>query len=287
MDRIRNRWRVLVAGCLLLFTLSCMAEAPITGRRQLSLVSSASLNVAADKQYDDFLQQHKLSQNRVQTALVKRVGGRIQKAVEGYFRAKGEAGRLRGYDWQFNLVESEEMNAFCMPGGRVVIYTGILPVTQDEDGLAVVVGHEIAHAVANHHSERMSHLLLVQLGGAVLSQALKDKPERTRALLMTAVGAGASVGFVLPHSRQQEAEADELGLIFMAMAGYDPGAAVGLWQRMDKQGKGKRPPEFLSTHPAPKTRIRAIERMVPRIRRKYYKKPKAKPAPPKKGAVNI
>jgi predicted Zn-dependent protease len=178
--------------------------------------------------------------------------------------------RLEGYAWEFNLVEDEAVNAWCMPGGKVVVFTGILPVTRDATGLAVVMGHEIAHAVANHGNERMSQGLMVQMGGTALSKALEDKPEETRNLFLTSFGLGTQVGVLLPYSRLHENESDHLGLIFMAMAGYDPRSAVDFWERMATQKSGGAPPEFLSTHPSDKTRIENIKSLLPEALR-YYK----------------
>jgi predicted Zn-dependent protease len=168
-------------------------------------------------------------------------------------------------------VESEQANAFCMPGGKVVIYTGILPVTRDEAGLAVVMGHEIAHAIAGHGNERMSQGLAVEMGGMALSAALASKPAQTQQLWITAFGLGAQLGVMLPYSRLHESEADHLGLIFMAMAGYDPNNAVGFWERMAAAKEGKAPPEFMSTHPADETRIRQIKELIPEVM-PYYEK---------------
>jgi predicted Zn-dependent protease len=180
--------------------------------------------------------------------------------------------KLKDYEWEFNLVESEEVNAWCMPGGKVVFYTGILPVTQDENGLAVVMGHEIAHAVAQHGNERMSQMLVAQLGGMALSKALEEKPEQTQQLWMAAFGLGAQFGFLLRYSRLHESEADHLGLIFMSMAGYDPKGAVEFWQRMSEKKGGQAPPEFLSTHPSDEKRIKNLQALVPEAMQ-YYREP--------------
>jgi predicted Zn-dependent protease len=241
---------------------SC-STVPITGRKQLDLIPASTMLSMSFQQYDQFLKTNKLSTNAQQTAMVKRVGGRIQKAVEQYMAENNMSHQLKDYRWEFNLVESPEVNAWCMPGGKVVVYSGILPITRDEAGLAVVMGHEIAHAVARHGQERMSQGLLVQTGGMALSAALASEPGTTRALWMAAFGVGASVGVMLPYSRLHESEADRLGLVFMAMAGYDPHAAVQFWQRMADQKKGKAPPEFLSTHPADETRIQNIRAQIP------------------------
>jgi len=234
---------------LALLFLSC-SKVPLTGRRQLDFIPSSTMLSMSFQQYDEFLKTNKLSNNQQQTETVKSVGQKIQHAVERYMADNKMSQRLNGYNWEFNLVESPEVNAWCMPGGKVVVYTGILPITQNEGGLAVVMGHEIAHAIANHGGERMSQGLLTELGGVALNVALKE--------------------VILPYSRLHENEADHLGLIFMAMAGYDPNIAVGFWERMAKQG-GAKPPEFLSTHPSDQTRINKIKAEIPEAM-KYYKK---------------
>jgi predicted Zn-dependent protease len=241
----------------------------VTGRKQLNLIPGSEMLSMSDQQYSDFLKQNKLSTDQQQTALVRKVGSRIQGAVERYMSEKGMSDQLSGYKWEFNLVESKEVNAWCMPGGKVVVYTGILPVTKDENGLAVVLGHEIAHAVAQHGNERMSQELLAQLGGMALQEALAQKPEQTKQIWMSAFGAGVQVGALLPFSRTQESEADHLGLIFMSMAGYDPKGAVTFWQRMAQQSAGQAPPEFLSTHPSDQSRIEKIQSELPEAM-KYY-----------------
>jgi predicted Zn-dependent protease len=220
-------------------------------------------------QYDSVIHASKLSHDQAATAMVRRVGTRIQHAVETYMNTHGMKDQLAGYKWEFNLIESKEVNAWCMPGGKVCVYTGILPLTQDENGLAVVLGHEISHAVARHGTERMSQGLLAQGLGTALSVAVAKEPATTQQLWMTAFGVGATVGVLLPYSRTQESEADHLGLIFMAMAGYDPNTAIPFWERMAKQGGGK-PPEFLSDHPADQTRIDNIKKEMPEAM-KYYK----------------
>ncbi len=252
---------------------SC-SSVPVTGRRQLNLIPGGTMLSLSSQEYGDFLKGNKVvSGDDKQTQLVKKVGLKIQHAVEAYFQQNNLSDQLAGYNWEFNLVESKDVNAWCMPGGKVVVYTGILPVTQTEAGLAVVLGHEIAHAVAQHGNERMSQGLLAQFGGMALSQVLAEKPEETKQLYMTAFGLGAQFGVLLPFSRTQESEADHLGLIFMAMAGYDPNEAVTFWQRMAAQKKGEAPPEFMSTHPADETRIADIKQEL-QVAMKYYHKPK-------------
>lgn len=236
---------------------------PITGRRQLTLIPDTEMYSMSYQQYDQFLTENKLSNNVQQTKIVKNVGARIQAAVEQFMNQYDMGSRLDDYRWEFNLVKSKEVNAWCMPGGKVVIYTGILPITQTETGLAVVMGHEIAHAIAEHGNERMSQGLLAQMGAVALSAALDEKPEQTQALWMTAYGVGAQFGVLLPHSRNQESEADQLGLIFMAMAGYDPNESVKFWERMSAMKGSQAPPEFMSTHPSDQTRINNLKKLIP------------------------
>lgn len=241
---------------------------PVTGRSQLNIIPAGEMMAMSAQQYGDFLKSHPLSKDRKSADLVQRVGTRIQKAVETYMAQQNLSQHLAGYQWQFNLVESKDVNAWCMPGGRVVVYTGILPVTRDESGLAVVMGHEIAHAIAEHGSERMSQGLLAQLGGVALAEALRTKSAQTQVLWMGAYGLGAQYGVMMPFSRTHESEADRLGLVFMAMAGYDPQVAVDFWTRMSKSG-GSKPPEFMSTHPSDERRIRDIQAALPEAL-KYY-----------------
>lgn len=244
------------------FLLSC-ETVPITGRTQLSLVSDSEVNATSFDYYKDFLSKHKLSNNAEQTKRVKNVGINISNAVTKFFSQQGQSSRIAGYKWEFNLVEDKEVNAWCLPGGKVVVYTGILPITKDDTGLAVVMGHEIAHAVADHGKERLSQGLLTQMGGVALSAALSQQPAATQSLFVNAYGIGTQVGVLLPYSRLHESEADRLGLIFMAMAGYNPNAAVGFWERMAQTKKGSSPPEILSTHPADQTRINNIKSYIP------------------------
>lgn len=260
---------VILTG-LLLLSAGC-SEVEITGRKQFIIVPDSTMNSMSFQSYGEFLSTHKLSTNVEQTQMVKRVGGRIQNAVEQYCKTNNIEDRLEGYEWEFNLVEDPNVNAWCMPGGKVVVYTGILPVAQGEVGLAVVLGHEIAHAFARHGAERMSQGLAIELGGVALSTALKDKPEQTKNLFMQSYGIGTQVGVLLPYNRLQESEADHLGLVFMAMAGYNPEEAISFWQRMAAQNTGAKPLEFLSTHPANETRIQNLRDLLPEAM-KYYKK---------------
>lgn len=260
-----------VSLVLVVVALAACSTVPITGRSQLNLIPGQSMLSMSLQQYDQFLQEHKVSTNQEQTAMVKRVGGRIQGAVERYFASSGLSGALSNYKWEFNLVEDKQVNAWCMPGGKVVVYTGLMPVAKDEAGLAVVMGHEIAHAIAEHGNERMSQGLLAQLGGVALSTALSTKSTETQQLWMSVYGVGAQYGAILPYGRMQESEADHLGLVFMTMAGYDPNEALMFWQRMSAQKGGQAPPEILSTHPADKTRIEDIRRLIPGVIAEYRK----------------
>jgi len=254
---------------VLLISLSACSTVPITGRSQLNLIPGSSMMSMSLQQYDQFLKEHKVSTDQVQTATVKRVGANIQQAVERYFASSGLSQHLSDYKWEFNLVEDKQVNAWCMPGGKVVVYTGILPVAKGDAGLAVIMGHEIAHAIAEHGNERMSQGLLAQMGGVALSTALNTQTAATQQLWMSVYGVGAQYGAIMPYGRLQESEADHLGLIFMTMAGYDPNVAISFWERMSSQKGGKAPPEFLSTHPADATRIANIRRLVPEVIRNY------------------
>ncbi len=267
--------RNVIALLLLLLlspaALSC-GTVPVTGRKQLSLIPGSTMLSMSDKQYGEFLKSNTASTDQERIAQVREVGANIRQAVERYFAQQGLSSQLKGYRWEVNLIESKDVNAWCMPGGKIVVYTGILPITQTKAGLAVVMGHEVAHAIAEHGNERMSQGLLAQMGGMGLALALEKKPEQTKALWMTAFNVGAQYGALLPFSRLQESEADELGLVFMAMAGYDPTEAVSFWQRMSQQKGGKSPPEFASTHPSDETRINDIKKLLPRTMKYYQKK---------------
>jgi len=248
------------------------ATVPVTGRSQLSLVPESELVALGEQNYDEFLDGVTLSQDAAKVEFVNRVGGNIARSAEKFMRDNGLADAVAGYRWEFALVQDDStVNAFCMPGGKIAVYTGILPVARDGAGLATVMAHEVAHAIANHGGERMSQLLLAQLGGMALSRAIREKPEETRELLMLAYGIGANIGVLLPYSRQHESEADRIGLILMAQAGYDPVAAIAFWQRMAARGQGE-PPEFLSTHPSHATRIEDLRTWIPEAD-SYYRAP--------------
>lgn len=260
--------KIFFSLAILLWTAACQTV-PVTERRQLNLVPENQILQMSLSSYDEFLSEHTVLRGTSEARMVQEAGEKIKRAVEQYLRQNNLSERIEGYSWEFNLIQDKAKNAFAMPGGKVVVFDGILSVTGDETGLAVVMGHEIAHVIASHGNERMSQGLLAQMGGTALSVALSQKPAQTRQLFMTAFGMGAQVGFLLPYSRLQESEADHLGLIFMAMAGYDPRASLDFWRRMNAAKGSEGPPEFLSTHPADQTRIRNLEKILPDAM-KYY-----------------
>jgi len=242
---------------------------PVTGRSSINLEDENEMRNMANQQYATFLAQNPpVSTGNKDAEMVQRVGNRLAAAVSNFLQQKGQSNLIAGYQWQFNLVNNNEANAWCMPGGKVVVYSGILPLVQNENGLATVLGHEIAHAIARHGNERMSQELLAQTGGQVLSTALAKEPSTTREVFNMAYGVGSQLG-TLTYSRKHESEADHMGLIFMALAGYNPQEAVPFWQRMAAQG-GQKPPEILSTHPADATRIKDIQSWLPEAM-KYYR----------------
>jgi len=239
------------------------ARVPLSGRRQLSIIGNSEILPMSYDQYSQVMAESKVVTQTPQGQQVVNVGNRIAKAVEVYLNEQGYADQLEGYAWEFNLIESDQVNAWAMPGGKIAFYTGIMPITQNEAGIAVIMGHEVAHAIANHARERMSQGLVANglLGG--LQVAMGQNPSLTQTLFLQAVGYGGQVG-MLRFSRDQELEADELGLTFMAIAGYDPREAPRFWERMEAQsGGGARPPEFLSTHPGPNRRIEQLNKMMP------------------------
>lgn len=257
---------ILFIAMSLLFS-SC-GSVPVTGRKQLNLVSNQEVLTLSLQQYQQFIKSAPISTDKKNTALVQKVGRNIANAVETYLKNNGYADELSSYAWEFNLVKSADVNAFCMPGGKIVVYEGILPYTQDETGLAVVLGHEVAHAVAKHANERMSQQMMTEYGTAAIGTALGGTSAGVQQAAAAAIGLGSQYGILLPYSRKQELEADKLGLIFMAMAGYNPSQAAAFWTRMSQQGSST--PEFMSTHPSDNTRIQQIEKDLPEAM-KYYK----------------
>ena len=259
----------LFSGIFLFFS-SCTQNA-ITGRNQLSLISESTLKQEAVAQYRSFLSQNRVvsSSSNKDAAMVQRVGSRIAAAIQRYYSQKGLQNELSGYKWEFNLVDDKDVNAWCMPGGKVVVYTGLLPVTQNEAALAIVLGHEITHAVAHHGQERISQAMLAQgigIGGDIFTSG----NAQANSIFRNIYAPGAQIGVLLPNSRKQEYEADEYGLIFAAMAGYNPREAVPFWTRMANMKQGQaQPPEILSSHPMDANRIAKIKQVLPKAL-KYY-----------------
>ena len=257
---------VLLAGILLL---DACAKVPITGRRQLNLLPESEMMTMSLAAYQEFLGENAplpAADDRVE--MVQRIGSRLAAAATKFLKENGAADRVEGFNWEFNVVDDPTVNAWCMPGGKVVVYTGILPVTKDEPSLALVMGHEIAHAIARHGNERMSQAVAVQGAGMTLDVLSSTQPGLTRELMMQSFGIGSQLG-MLAYSRNHESEADKMGLVFMAMAGYDPRVAPGFWKRMAELG-GEKPPEMLSTHPSDERRIADLEAYMPEAM-KYYK----------------
>lgn len=251
----------LVVGC---------TSVPITGRKQLNLLPESQMIGMSATAYTDFLSQNPPAPaNEQDTKMVKRLGAKMAAAASDYCRNNGLAKRIEGFNWEFNLVKDPTVNAWCMPGGKVVIYTGILDVAGSEQGLAVVMGHEIAHAIARHGNERMSTTILAQAGLTSLDAVMQQKPSQANNMMLQAVGAGTQLG-MLKFSRNHETEADKMGLIFMAMAGYDPNEAPKFWERMSAASGGQAPPEFMSTHPSSDRRVAELKAYMPEAM-KYYK----------------
>jgi predicted Zn-dependent protease len=264
-----KRKKILVAFTITLLAIAC-ARVPVSNRRQFNMLPESTLMSMSLTQYRQFLNENPpLPETHADAQMIKRVGQRVSRGVTTFMRRKRNQKRIKNFKWEFNLVQNQQVNAWCMPGGKVVFYTGILPITQDETGAAVVMGHEVAHAVARHGNERMSQQLLLAGGGITLALLLREKPKEARDMFLTAYGVGGTLG-VLAYSRSHESEADKMGLIFMSIAGYDPEAAVGFWERMAAQSKGPKPPEFVSTHPSDERRIRDIKQFLPEAK-KYYR----------------
>jgi predicted Zn-dependent protease len=224
----------------------------------------------SEQNYAQFISNSKLSKDAKRLEILNRIGQRVTKATEEFMMESGLESQLKYFDWEYNLIDDDRtINAFAMPGGKIAFYTGIMKLADNEDQIAVVMGHEIAHVIAKHGNERMSQMMLVELGGAALDSALQDNPDETRNIFMTAYGLGSQVGVMLPYSRKHEYEADEIGLILMAKAGYNPEEAVYFWENM-KKFSGSGAPEFISTHPATTSRINHIKKMLPEV--KQYQK---------------
>jgi predicted Zn-dependent protease len=243
------------------------ATNPYTGKSTLALVDNDSLLASSFSQYQSFLDESEVITGTPEAALVERVGNRIRLAAEKWAAGEGQSAYLEKYRWEYHLVQSDEVNAWCMPGGKIVVYTGILPLTKDEDGLAVVLGHEVAHALLNHGQQRSSAGVLQQIGAVGVDIFAAEKSPETQALAMTVYGAGSNLFGMLPFSRSHENEADHIGLLLMAIANYNPEFSVPFWQRMSAQSSGGTP-EFLSTHPSDETRISNLTKWIPEAKEK-------------------
>ncbi len=254
-----------IAFAILVLVVSC-AKNPFTGKSTMALVPNSQIFPTAFQQYSQFLSENKVISGTTDAKRIETIGTKIKTASERWLTANGHAGYLEGYAWEYKLVDSKEVNAWCMPGGKIVFYTGILPICKDDAGIAAVMGHEVAHALANHGQQRMSAGLLQQLGALGTQVAIGDKDPKTQALIMQAYGIGTQVGGMLPFSRAHESEADMIGLTLMAIAGYDPINAVKLWERMSANSGGQAPPQILSTHPSNETRIKELTALVPQAK---------------------
>ncbi len=259
----------LVSFLTILIIVSSCSTVPITGRKRVNLIPDSQALPMAFAQYDGFLRENAVSKDVAKTNQIKDIGSRISKAVDRFMRANDMVKEADSYRWEFNLIEDESINAWCMPGGKVVFYTGILPVCANEDGIAAVMGHEVAHAFAKHGQERMTQGYAAQLGGIAVALGTANQPEKTKEIWNIAYGVGSQLG-MLKYSRVHETEADRLGMVFMIMAGYQPKEAVNVWIRMSQLG-GEQPPEFLSTHPSNQTRIKTLSEYIPTATR-YAKK---------------
>ena len=258
----------LALGGIVLFH-GC-GRVPITGRSQMNLVGESQLMAMAATEYSTFLSANApMPASDARVKQVRAIGDKLAAAAAQYLEENRASNRIEGFMWEFNVVNDKTINAWCMPGGKVVVYTGILPVTQNDAGLAVVMGHEIAHAIARHGNERMSQAIALQGAGMTLDILTSQNPGLARDIFMESVGIGSQLG-MLAYSRTHETEADKMGLVFMAIAGYDPREAPQFWQRMSQQGGGQAPPEILSTHPSDESRMRDLEAYMPEAL-KYYK----------------
>jgi predicted Zn-dependent protease len=249
-------------GVLLLVIFSC-AKNPFTGKSTLALVSNSEILPSAFQQYDQFLSENKVVKGTTDAKRIETVGMKIKTAAERWLNANGQAGYLKDYQWEYNLVEDPAVNAWCMPGGKIVFYTGIMPICKDDAGIATVMGHEVSHALANHGQQRMSAGMLQQLGAVGVGVATGGKSAATQQIAMTAYGATTEYAGMLPFSRSHESEADKIGLTLMAIAGYNPETAVVFWERMSANKAGQAPPEFMSTHPSDQTRIANLRSLIP------------------------
>ncbi|MDR2914706.1 MAG: M48 family metallopeptidase [Tannerella sp.] len=255
-----------VTGALIaIILLTSCGSVPLTGRKQMLLVSDSEVLSASLTQYDEYIKTAPKSTDKTKTAMVERVGKKIAAATETYLKQNGMSSEISNFSWEFNLIKSDEVNAFCMPGGKIVVYEGLLPLVSSDDELGVVLGHEVAHAVAKHSNERMSQELLAQYGASIVDVALSNQSAAVHSIGNTVFGLGAQLGVMLPYSRKHELEADYMGLVFMTMAGYDPNKAVTFWQKMSAASGNANVSDFMSTHPNDNKRISEIQRYLPEM----------------------
>ena len=257
--------KALLITALMLSVLACK-KTPFTNRSQLNFMGNNTIFPQSFAAYNQFLTTHDIAKDADKQAMVERVGQRIAAAAQRYFEANGKKDYLKDYKWEYHLVKDDQINAFCMPGGKIVVYTGILPITQTEEGLAVVMGHEVSHALLNHGAERMSMGTIQQIGQVGVALATANGTPKQQQMWMTAYGLGSQIGVMLPFSRRDESEADEVGLRLMAIAGYNPDEGAKLWKRMAAMNKGQKPPEMLSTHPSDQTRIAKLTAYAPKAK---------------------
>ncbi|WP_353087145.1 M48 family metallopeptidase [Flavobacterium sp.] len=259
-------YKKLTSGFVAILLFAACASNPFTGKSTMAFVPNSELLPSSFQQYSQFLSENKVVTNTPEARKVEQIGTKIKVAAERWLQANGHPEYLKDYQWEYRLVESKEVNAWCMPGGKIVFYTGILPITQTDAGLATVMGHEVAHALCNHGQQRMSAGLLQQLGAIGVGAAVGNKSAETQQLAMTAYGVTTQVGGMMPFSRKHESEADKIGLLLMAIAGYNPEEAIPFWERMGAKSGGQAPPEFLSTHPSDATRMAQIRELLPAVK---------------------
>lgn len=257
-----NLKRIFFGVSIVLVVVACKTN-PFTGKKIMNAYSNDQLFPMAFQQYDQFLTENKVIKNTKEADMIVRVGERIAIAAERWLNANGYEGYLKDYKWEYNLVDDETVNAWCMPGGKIVFYTGILPVAENETAIAAIMGHEVAHALADHGGQRMTAGTLQQVGGVAVAVATSGQTQEKQALWMQAYGMGSQVGGMLPFSRSHETEADKIGLVLMAIAGYNPDEASKLWERMKAKSGGQAPPEILSTHPSNDSRISNLKELAP------------------------
>lgn len=253
--------QITIVLSFFLLVMACKTN-PFTGEKNLNFYPNSQIFPAAFQQYDQVLAESEVVTGTPEARLIKNVGQKIATAAERYLNANGYQGYLEDYAWEFSLIKDDQINAWAMPGGKIAFYTGIMPIAQSEAGVAAIMAHEVAHALADHGAQRMTKTQLAQVGGAVVGAAVGNKSESTQQIINTAYGLGAQYGVLMPFSRSHETEADRIGLTLMAIAGYDPMEAADLWRRMKANAQAA-PPEFLSTHPSSDTRIRNIEKWAP------------------------